>query len=88
MSPPRVDVQVGTLEVVEQVLREAQEPVSRNYLLAHLKDLGRGTTSPRLNRALSYLFVHAMAVEGSKGIQWTHSQSGSLARARATGRRL
>ncbi len=84
---PRVDVQVGTLERVEAVLREAPGPVSRNYILSCLKAEGRGTTRPRLNRALGYLFAHAMAVEGSKGIQWTHSQSTSLARARATGRR-
>lgn len=87
-EPPRVDVQVGTLERIEGVLQEAQGPVSRNYILAHLKDEGRGTTSPRLNRALAYLFSHGMAVEGSKGIQWTHSQSASLDRAKATGRRL
>ena len=87
-APPRVDVQLGTLERVEHVLRIAQGPVSRNYILAELKEQGRGTTSPRLNRALGYLFAHAMAIEGSKGIQWTHSQSASLARARATGRRI
>lgn len=88
VTEPPVDVQVGTLERVEAVLRSADAPVSRNYILAALKEQGRGTTSPRLNRALGYLFAHAMAVEGSKGIQWTHSQSPSLARARATGRRL
>ncbi len=88
MDPPRVDVQVATLEGIEAVLQDAQGPVSRNYILANLKADGRGTTSPRLNRALGYLFRHGMAVEGSKGIQWTHSQSPSLARARAVGRRL
>ncbi|MGB0651760.1 MAG: hypothetical protein ACPGQL_01035 [Thermoplasmatota archaeon] len=88
VEAPPVDVQVATLERVEAVLRAAQGPVSRNHILARLKEQGRGTTSARLNRALGYLFDHAMAVEGSKGIQWTYSQSASLGRARATGRRL
>ncbi len=85
---PRVDVQVATLERVEAILREAPAPVSRYYIHKKLSEAGSGTTPARLNRALGYLEQHAMIVEGSKGVQWTQSNSPDLANARATGRRL
>ena len=53
-------------------------PVSRNWLLAELAKLGHTTTRPRLNRALTFLFKFGLAVEGSKGVQWTHSSSERL----------
>jgi hypothetical protein len=83
-----VDVQVTLLERVEQVLREAGEPVSRNYILGALKESGGSTNSPRLNRALQYLGDHKMVMEGSKGIQWTHSGSERIRRSVALGKRL
>lgn len=83
-----VDVNLGTVEAIEAVLREAEGPVTRYYVRARLKEQGRSTTPARLNRALGYLFAHALAIEGSKGIQWTYSASASLRRASAIGKRL
>ncbi len=60
-------------------------PVSRNWLLDRLRASGRSTTRPRLNRALSFFFDLGLAVEGSKGIQWTHAKSPSLQSAVLTG---
>lgn len=47
VEKPTVDVQVTTLERVEAVLREAGEPVSRNYIHERLKALKAGTTPAR-----------------------------------------
>lgn len=70
------------------LLQEAGDPVSRNWLLLRLKESGHTTSRARLNRALDFCFEHALAIEGSKGIQWTHSTSPSLLRSLAKGRRV
>ena len=82
------DVNLGTVELVEDLLRKAGVPVSRNWLLEQLERKGHSTTRPRLNRALGYFFHLGVAVEGSKGVQWTHTDSESLRRALVLGRRL
>lgn len=70
------------------VLQEAGDPVSRNWLLLRLKESGHTTTRARLNRALHFCIEHGLAIEGSKGIQWTHTTSSSLLRSLSKGRRL
>ena len=82
------DVNLSTVELVESLLRRAGVPVSRNWLLDELERSGHSTTRPRLNRALGYFFRLGVAVEGSKGVQWTHSDSESLRQAVVLGRRL
>jgi hypothetical protein len=82
------DVNLSTVENVRRLLEKAVVPVSRNYLLGELAKRGHTTTRPRLNRALEFFLDLGLAVEGSKGVQWTHSESLSLKRAQATGRRL
>jgi Fe2+ or Zn2+ uptake regulation protein len=84
----RVDVTLGTTEVVMSFLQEAGDPVSRNWLLEKLKESGHTTSRARLNRALTFCFELGLAIEGSKGIQWTHTTSPSLLRTLAKGRRL
>ena len=88
MQMQSVDVNVGTLRNVEEVLRAASVPVTRYYVLARLRERGRATNQPRLDVALQYLFDHELAAEGERGIQWTHSGSSSLRRAVASGRRV
>lgn len=82
------DVMLSTVERVQALLQEAETPVSRNWLLDQLSEHGHTTTRQRLNRALEHFFVLELAVEGSKGIQWTHNTSQSLRGALATGREL
>ena len=82
------DVTLATVELVRDLLERAEAPVSRNWLLEELKKSGHATVRQRLNRALGFFFELGLAVEGSKGIQWTHNASESLRRAAATGRRL
>lgn len=82
------DVMLSTVERVLTLLEEAETPVSRNWLLDELSEHGHTTTRQRLNRALNHFFMLELAVEGSKGIQWTHNTSESLRRAAASGREL
>lgn len=84
----RPDVYLGTAKVVRALLESVDRPVSRNWLLERLADRGHTTTRPRLNVVLEFYMDLGVAVEGSKGIQWTHNDSASLRRAVATGRRL
>ncbi|MCI4363219.1 MAG: hypothetical protein L3K13_02820 [Thermoplasmata archaeon] len=84
----RVDVTLGTTEIVMSALQEAGNPVSRTWLLARLKDTGHTTSRARLNRALGFCFVLGLASEGSKGIQWTHTTSPSLSRSLSRGKRI
>ena len=82
------DITLGTTEVVMSLLQEAGDPVSRNWLLERLKESGHTTSRARLNRALKFCFDLGLAVEGSKGVQWTHTTSQSLLRSLAHGRRV
>lgn len=86
-SAMRVDVTLGTTEVIMSLLEGAGDPVSRNWLLSRLKETGHTTTRARPNRALRFCLDHGMAVEGSKGVQWTHTTHAGLLRAAAKGRR-
>jgi Fe2+ or Zn2+ uptake regulation protein len=84
----RVDVTLGTTELVMSLLQEAGDPVSRNWLLERLKESGHTTSRARLNRALKFCFDLGLAVEGSKGVQWTHTTSPGLLRTLAKGKRV
>jgi hypothetical protein len=70
------------------LLQEAGDPVSRKWLLQKLKMSGHTTSRARLNRALGFCFDHGLAIEGVKGVQWTHTTSPSLLRALAKRKRL
>ncbi|MCL4324085.1 MAG: hypothetical protein M1144_01255 [Candidatus Thermoplasmatota archaeon] len=82
------DVYLSTVELVGKVLERASVPVSRNWLLAQLKAEGHSTTRQRLNRALGHYAHLGVVVEGSKGVQWTFSESDSLRRASVLGRKI
>lgn len=83
-----LDVNLGTVRNVEAVLRDADGPVSRYYILQRLKERGASTNQPRLNLALDYLIEKRMVFEGSKGIQWTFSDNEELQRASLVGKRV
>lgn len=70
------------------LLQKAGDPVSRNWLLVRLRESGHTTSRARLNRALGFCLEHGLAVEGSKGVQWTHTTSPSLRKAVSKGRHL
>jgi len=82
------DIALSTVDRVRRVLESSRIPMSRNQVLDRLAASGHATTRQRLNRALAFFFDLGLAIEGSKGVQWTHTDSESLRRAVATGRRL
>lgn len=82
------DVYLSTVELIGATLQRASVPVSRNWLLVQLSRKGHSTTRQRLNRALGHYSRLGVVVEGSKGIQWTHSDSESLRRASVLGRKV
>lgn len=84
----RPDITLGTTEVVMSLLEGAGDPVSRNWLLDSLRQSGHTTSRARLNRALEFCFDHGLAIDSSKGVQWTHTTSPSLLHALAKGRRV
>jgi hypothetical protein len=83
-----IDVNLSTAELVQSLLEVAGIPVSRNWLLSQLKERGHSTSRPRLNRVLTHYLKLGLAVEGSKGVQWTHNTSPKLLYAIATGKKL
>jgi hypothetical protein len=83
-----VDVNLSTAELVESLLKQVGVPVSRNWLLDRLRRAGHATTRPRLNRVLGHYMRLGLAVEGSKGVQWTHNMSPQLLYAVAVGKKL
>jgi hypothetical protein len=84
----RVDVTLGTTELVVSLLKGASEPVSRNWLLERMKETGHTTSRARLNRALEFCIDLGLAVEGSKGVLWTHTTSPRLLQALRHGKRI
>jgi hypothetical protein len=82
------DVYLTTVELIGEMLERASVPVSRNWLLGQLKAKGHSTTRQRLNRALGHYARLGVVVEGSKGVQWTYSDSDSLRRASVLGREI
>ena len=87
-AAPRVDITLGTTEVVMSLLAEVGDPVSRNWLLEKLQESGHTTSRARLNRALQFCFDLGLAIEGTKGVQWTHTTSPSLLSTLARGKRI
>ena len=75
-----VDVTLGTTEVVISLLKEVGDPVSRTWLLQKLRESGHTTTRARLNRVLSFCLDIGLVIEGSKGVQWTHTTDPRLVR--------
>ena len=67
------DVRLTTAVRVQQILEAETVPLTRKPLMAQLAAGGHRTTEPRLDRALGFFFDLGLAVEGSKGVQWTHS---------------
>lgn len=82
------DVNLGTVELVEGLLRKAGVPVKPELDPRAARAKGPLHHSSTLEPRPQYFFHLGVAVEGSKGVQWTHTDSESLRRAAALGRRF
>lgn len=85
---PRANPTLMTIELIAQALQRAAVPVSRNDLLAQLREWGHGTNRRTLNAALSYLFESRAFGEGSKGIVHIPLARGKALEAIREGERL
>ena len=67
-----------TVLMVEEIIKKADEPLSRNEIL---RRMSRKTIRQTLNVILNYLEHSGKILEGNKGIVWTFNPSKKLARA-------
>lgn len=77
-----------TLEYVRKALQSADDPISRNGLLAVLREWGHSTSRQSLNAAIEFYGDMGMIAEGSKGLIWVPEISDALWEAVRKGQRL
>ena len=71
-----------TILVIEDVVKKANKPVSRNQILARLPTKVMRST---LNIALDYMEKRGLVLETRKGFIWTFNPSKKLERAEEEG---
>ncbi len=71
-----------TVLTIEEAVRSADEPISRNKILERLP---KAVMRPTLNVALDYLEKRGMILETKAGFVWTFNPSLKLAKAEAEG---
>jgi hypothetical protein len=85
---PGANPTLESIEYVRAILRQAEEPISRNEILRRLTDWGHSMSRQSLNAALDFLAADGCVGEGSKGLIWVPEASPQLASEIARGRRL
>jgi hypothetical protein len=71
-----------TILAIEEVVKKANNPVSRNQILARLQT---GVMRSTLNLALDYMEKRGMVLETKKGFIWTFNPSRKLEKAEQEG---
>lgn len=71
-----------TMLAIEEVVRKANTPVSRNQILARLQT---GVMRSTLNLVLDYMEKRGMVLETKKGFIWTFNPSKKLEKAEEEG---
>jgi hypothetical protein len=74
-----------TMLAIEEVVKKANTPVSRNQILARLPT---GVMRSTLNLALDYMEKRGMVLETKKGFIWTFNPSKKLEKAEEEGLRV
>ena len=87
-SRPGANPTLETIEYIRTALRDADNPLSRNQLLAILSRWGHSTTRQSLNAAIAFLGADGSVAEGSKGLIWVPPASTQLAEIIRKGQRL
>lgn len=85
---PGANPTLATLEYIRGALRAASGPISRNALMDRLAVWGHSTTRQSLNAAIGFLAQDGSIAEGSKGLIWVPTASGSILDAIRSGDRL
>jgi hypothetical protein len=78
---PGANPTLESIEYVRSILREAQEPLSRNEILRILADWSHSMARQSLNAAIDFLAADGSVAEGSKGLIWVPEASPQLAEA-------
>lgn len=88
---PGANPGLAKVEAIREILRKARRPVSRNQLLAELKNWGMGMNRPGLNAVLDFLGSEGQVIQGSHGLEWVPAARGrilkTILRKRKSGRR-
>lgn len=71
-----------TVLAIEEVVKKANNPLSRNQILARLQT---GLMRSTLNLALDYMEKRGLVLETKKGFIWTFNPSKKLEKAEAEG---
>ena len=77
-AKPGANPGLAKVEAIREILHKAPGPVSRNQLLAELKEWGMGMSRPSLNAALAFLGSEGQVIEGSKGLEWVPAARGRI----------
>ena len=87
-ASPGANPTLETIEYVRVVLRQAEIPVSRNYILRQLANWNHSTNRKSLNAVIDFLAADGNIAEGSKGLIWVPEAACSVAEAIREGHRL
>lgn len=71
-----------TVLAIEEVVKKANSPLSRNQILTRLQT---GLMRSTLNLALDYMEKRGLVLETKKGFVWTFNPSKKLEKAEAAG---
>lgn len=77
-AKPGANPGLAKVEAIREILRKARLPISRNQILAELKNWGMGMNRPSLNAALEFLGSEGQIIEGSKGLEWVPTAQGRI----------
>lgn len=95
MQPPRLEFArhganptLESIEYVRAILRNAEEPVSRNRILRILAGWSHSMGRQSLNAALDFLAADGTIAEGSKGLIWVPEASPRLLKHAQNGQSL
>jgi len=64
-----------SIEYVRSILKNAEEPLSRNNILRVLSDWAHSMSRQSLNAVIGFLAADGSVAEGSKGIIWVPEAS-------------
>jgi hypothetical protein len=85
---PGANPTLESIEYVRAILRDSEEPVSRNDILHTLARWSHSMSRQSLNAALKFLAADGSVAEGSRGLIWVPEASPPLAEEIRKNRRL
>lgn len=85
---PGANPTLESIEYVRAILKNSEEPVSRNDILYTLSRWAHSMSRQSLNAVLKFLAADGSVAEGSKGLIWVPEASPVLAEAIKAARRL